>query len=33
VETKKNKSADDLGDAINTSILTLAKTKGYTVVK
>jgi hypothetical protein len=30
-EAKKTKSQDDLGNAINTSIVTLAKTKGYTV--
>jgi hypothetical protein len=30
-ETKKTKSQDDLGNAINTSIVTLAKAKGYTV--
>jgi len=32
-EAKKTKSQDDLGNAINTSIVTLAKTKGYTVEK
>ncbi|PVX45709.1 von Willebrand factor type A domain-containing protein [Flavobacterium sp. 103] len=30
-ETKKTKSQDDLGNAINTSIVALAKAKGYTV--
>jgi hypothetical protein len=30
-EAKKTKSQDDLGNAINTSIVTLAKAKGYTV--
>ncbi|PWA11705.1 vWA domain-containing protein [Flavobacterium laiguense] len=30
-EAKKTKSQDDLGNAINTSIVALAKTKGYTV--
>lgn len=33
VEAKKSKVQDDLGDAISTSIVTLAKTKGYTVEK
>jgi von Willebrand factor type A domain len=32
-EAKKANVADDLGGAINASILTLAKAKGYTVVK
>lgn len=32
-EAKKTKSQDDLGKAINTSIVALAKTKGYTVEK
>lgn len=32
-ETKKTKSQDDLGKAINTSIVALAKVKGYTVEK
>ncbi|MBF4472678.1 vWA domain-containing protein [Flavobacterium sp. HJJ] len=32
-ETKKTKSQDDLGKAINTSIVALAKAKGYTVEK
>lgn len=32
-EAKKTKSQDDLGNAINTSIVTLAKIKGYTVEK
>jgi hypothetical protein len=32
-ESKKNKSEDDLGQAINTSILNLAKEKGYAVVE
>lgn len=32
-EAKKNKAQDDLGNAISTSILTLAKTKGYTIEK
>lgn len=30
-EMKKTKTQDDLGNAINTSIITFAKTKGYTV--
>lgn len=30
-EAKKTKSQDDLGNAINTSIVTLARAKGYTV--
>ena len=30
-EAKKSKSQDDLGNAINTSIVTLAKVKGYTI--
>ncbi len=33
VEAKKSNIADDLGGAINASIITLAKAKGYTVVK
>nr|WP_315151595.1 vWA domain-containing protein [uncultured Flavobacterium sp.] len=33
VESKKSKSQDDLGNAISTSIVTLAKVKGYTVEK
>jgi von Willebrand factor type A domain len=33
VEAKKSNSADDLGGAINASIITLAKAKGYTVAK
>ncbi len=33
VEAKKTKIVDDLGGAINASIIALAKTKGYTVVK
>ena len=32
-EAKKSKSQDDLGNAINTSIVALAKVKGYTVEK
>ncbi|MES2575494.1 MAG: VWA domain-containing protein [Bacteroidota bacterium] len=32
-EAKKTKSQDDLGNAINTSIIALAKVKGYTVEK
>lgn len=32
-EMKKNKSQDDLGNAINNSIVVLAKVKGYTVEK
>lgn len=32
-ENKKSKTEDDLGAAINSSILTLAKEKGYVVVK
>jgi hypothetical protein len=32
-EAKKTKSQDDLGNTINTSIVTLAKAKGYTVEK
>jgi len=32
-ESKKNKKQDDLGNAINTSILGFAKVKGYTVEK
>lgn len=32
-EAKKSKAQDDLGDAISTSIVTLAKAKGYTVEK
>lgn len=32
-EAKKTKSQDDLGNAISTSIVTLAKVKGYTVEK
>jgi von Willebrand factor type A domain len=32
-EAKKSKIADDLGGAINASIITLAKSKGYTVEK
>jgi len=32
-EAKKTKSQDDLGNAINTSIVALAKTKGYMVEK
>ena len=32
-EAKKTKSQDDLGKAINTSIVTLAKAKGYTIEK
>ncbi len=32
-EAKKSKAQDDLGDAISTSIVTLARTKGYTVEK
>ena len=32
-EAKKSKSQDDLGNAITTSIVTLAKVKGYTVEK
>nr|WP_315253664.1 vWA domain-containing protein [uncultured Flavobacterium sp.] len=32
-EAKKTKSQDDLGNAINTSIVALAKVKGYTVEK
>lgn len=32
-EAKKNKTQDDLGNAISNSIVTLAKTKGYTVEK
>lgn len=31
IEAKKSKSQDDLGNAINSSIMTLAKAKGYTV--
>lgn len=31
VEAKKTKTKDDLGNAISTSIVTLAKTKGYTI--
>lgn len=30
-EAKKNKTQDDLGNAISSSIVTLAKTKGYTI--
>ncbi len=33
VEAKKPNNTDDLGGAINASIISLAKTKGYTVVK
>lgn len=33
VEAKKSNNTDDLGGAINASIISLAKTKGYTVVK
>lgn len=33
VEAKKSKSQDDLGKAINTSIMAFAKIKGYTVEK
>jgi hypothetical protein len=33
IEAKKTKSQDDLGNAINTSIIALAKIKGYTVEK
>ena len=33
VETKKTNTADDLGQAINSSILDLAKEKGYAVVQ
>lgn len=32
-EAKKNKAQDDLGNAISSSILTLAKSKGYTIEK
>jgi hypothetical protein len=32
-EAKKSKSQDDLGNAINTSIVALVKVKGYTVEK
>lgn len=32
-EAKKNKAQDDLGNAISTSIVTLAKAKGYTIEK
>ena len=32
-ETKKTKKQDDLGNAINTSIIGFAKVKGYTVEK
>lgn len=32
-EAKKTKKQDDLGDAISTSIVMLAKTKGYTIEK
>ena len=32
-EAKKSKSQDDLGNAINTSIVALAKVKGYTIEK
>jgi hypothetical protein len=32
-EAKKAKTQDDLGDAISTSIVTLAKAKGYTIEK
>lgn len=32
-EAKKSKTQDDLGDAISTSIVSLAKTKGYTIEK
>ncbi|MEP6930398.1 MAG: vWA domain-containing protein [Flavobacterium sp.] len=32
-ETKKTKTQDDLGNAINTSIVSFAKAKGYTVEK
>ncbi|MDR7211190.1 vWA domain-containing protein [Flavobacterium piscis] len=32
-ETKKSKQQDDLGNAINTSIVSFAKVKGYTVEK
>ncbi len=33
VESKKTKSQDDLGNAINTSIVAFAKVKGYTLEK
>ena len=32
-ESKKSKTQDDLGDAISSSILALAKNKGYTIQK
>jgi len=32
-EAKKSKSQDDLGNAINTSVIAFAKIKGYTVEK
>lgn len=32
-EAKKTKTQDDLGNAINTSIVAFAKMKGYTVEK
>jgi vacuolar-type H+-ATPase subunit I/STV1 len=32
-ESKKTKTQDDLGNAINTSIVAFAKVKGYTVEK
>ncbi len=31
IESKKTKTQDDLGNAISNSIVTIAKTKGYTV--
>ncbi len=32
-KAKKNKAQDDLGNAISTCIVTLAKAKGYTIEK